>query len=330
MNAAVAAAPAAADLVLARLLLPRATPANVRKDVGKLLDAEPSSADLAELYAELVAAGDLAKRPRNVFALTDTGRARALQFLGLSELPQKATWGTLVAKQLFPKASGLSDDEAVRLRDGDKLAAFVLKRKYGLPDNAGARVKEVAAALVCRELGYPDETTLDGLVGSVLGRLLGHDGREPTAKLVKQLPLVNTGLKSTKADDVRTKVVRDWLASAARREGAVEPTPPEPFDLTAFAATVRKLAGGSPQDHRFHDNKAFIAPLWRASQREPTFPRLTLAEFKERLVDANRAHLLRLSRADLVQAMDPTLVAESETTYLNASFHFVLIEENRP
>jgi hypothetical protein len=33
-----------------------------------------------------------------------------------------------------------------------------------------------------------------------------------------------------------------------------------------------------------------------------------------------------VSRADLVQAMDPQLVAESEIVYLNASFHFVLIE----
>ena len=70
--------------------------------------------------------------------------------------------------------------------------------------------------------------------------------------------------------------------------------------------------------------------MWRASQREPNFPRLTLPEFKQRLVEANRDHLLHLSRADLVQAMDPRLVAESETAYLNATFHFVLLEETRP
>ena len=67
-----------------------------------------------------------------------------------------------------------------------------------------------------------------------------------------------------------------------------------------------------------------------ASQREPNFPRLTLGEFKHRLVEANSQHLLHLSRADLVQAMDPQLVAESETTLLNATFHFVLLEEARP
>jgi hypothetical protein len=69
----------------------------------------------------------------------------------------------------------------------------------------------------------------------------------------------------------------------------------------------------------------FVAAVWRASQREHGFPRLALPEFKTRLVEANRDGLLRLSRADLVQAMDPARVTESETHYLNATFHFVLI-----
>ena len=72
----------------------------------------------------------------------------------------------------------------------------------------------------------------------------------------------------------------------------------------------------------------FIAALWRTSQREPNFPRLSLPEFKQRLVDANSQSLLHLSRADLVQAMDPRMVAESETTFLNATFHFVLVEDS--
>ena len=90
------------------------------------------------------------------------------------------------------------------------------------------------------------------------------------------------------------------------------------------------LAAKSPSEDRFHDNKVFIAALWRATQEEPSFPRLALAEFKQRLVEANSQNLLHLSRADLVQAMDPQLVAESETGYLNAAFHFVLVEGDLP
>jgi hypothetical protein len=45
--------------------------------------------------------------------------------------------------------------------------------------------------------------------------------------------------------------------------------------------------------------------------------------FKKQLVEANRIGLLNLSRADLIQAMNPDDVAKSATRYLNAVFHFV-------
>ena len=149
-------------------------------------------------------------------------------------------------------------------------------------------------------------------------------------KLVKQLPLFETGLDGRQC---RRRAEQGGAGLAGRREQPPqqpEPPPAEPFDLAAFAATVRALAAGSPPEDRFHDNKVFIAALWRASQREPNFPRLSLPEFKQRLVEANSQNLLHLSRADLVQAMDPQLVADSETTYLNATFHFVLLEGDRP
>ena len=42
-------------------------------------------------------------------------------------------------------------------------------------------------------------------------------------------------------------------------------------------------------------------------------------------------HRLRVTRlADLVNTMDPKLVAESETVRAGAAFHFVLVEESRP
>ena len=48
-------------------------------------------------------------------------------------------------------------------------------------------------------------------------------------------------------------------------------------------------------------------------------------EFKRQLAEANRAGLLALSRADLVEAMTPEDVRSSETPYLNATFHFVQV-----
>jgi hypothetical protein len=57
---------------------------------------------------------------------------------------------------------------------------------------------------------------------------------------------------------------------------------------------------------------------------------MALDDFKTRLIEANHAGLLPLSRADMPQAMDPALVDQSRTDYLNATFHFVLVEGGRP
>ena len=51
-----------------------------------------------------------------------------------------------------------------------------------------------------------------------------------------------------------------------------------------------------------------------------------LKVFKSHLIEANRQGVVRLARADLAQEMDPTDVSESATTYLTATFHFVVIE----
>ena len=330
---------AVADLVLVRMALPGKNPVgpkDVRKDVGKLLGFEFSVVQLDEIRNELATAGFLTKGKRQTFTLNDTGRERALRFLGIDELPPRMNWSLAVSKYLFPKATGLSADAAAKLDSGDRLAAFILKRKYELTGQAGSTVSQVLEAVACRELGFSDETTLNGVMCFVLNRLIGSDGLAKD-KLAQQLPLFETGLTSVKADAVRNKIVRDWLGGAPLTPQPHESSPAEPL-LPSGAVRLgglrrdraRRLAEGSPAEDRFHDNKVFIAPLWRASQREPSFPPLSLREFKLRLVEANSQNLLYLSRADLVQAMDPQLVSDSETAYLNATFHFVLLEGERP
>jgi uncharacterized protein (DUF2267 family) len=323
---------AVADLILVRMILPSkrpVAPSVVRKDVSKLLDSELSTTAFDELRSELASAGLLTKEKRKAFALTDAGRERALQFLGIDALASRTNWSTVLAKYLFPKAAGLTASAASKLNNGDKLAAFILKRKYGLPAGAGSTVMQVLEAVACKQLGFSEETTLDGLLCAVLSSIMGSE-RLTKKKLAEQLPLFETGLTAIKADDARRKVVRDWLAGIRTPLRLPESHSAEPFDLIAFAATVRTLAGKSPPQDRFHNNKVFIAALWQATQQEPSFPRLSLPEFKQRLVEANSRNLLHLSRADLVQAMDPRLVADSETEYLNATFHFVLLEGDRP
>ena len=140
-------------------------------------------------------------------------------------------------------------------------------------------------------------------------------------------------MTDTSADAARCALVRDGFRTGVTTEHqSAPPAPPriepehEPIDLPTFAATVRALAADSPPQDRFHDNKVFIAALWRASQREPSVPRMPLEEFKRRLVDASSQNLLRLSRADFVQGMDPELLADSETADQGATLHFVVLQ----
>ncbi len=93
---------------------------------------------------------------------------------------------------------------------------------------------------------------------------------------------------------------------------------------------MKRLARDCPPEGRFGTNKAFIAAVWRDSQAEHSFPRMSLTDFKAALADASRDGLIRLEPADLVGAMDPKLVSDSVTVRAGAEFHFILIEEPRP
>ncbi|WP_428263998.1 hypothetical protein [Haliangium sp.] len=100
---------------------------------------------------------------------------------------------------------------------------------------------------------------------------------------------------------------------------------PAELDLGAFARLVQAAADTAhgPEDGRFGARKVFISALWRRLRAHPACAHLDFGGFKGRLVEANRANLLALHRADLVQAMDPAEVRASETHFGNATFHFV-------
>ncbi|MCI0701581.1 MAG: hypothetical protein L0241_10905 [Planctomycetia bacterium] len=327
---------AVAELILTRLAVPSSKPPSpgvVRKDVGKVLGHTLATDEYTELTNQLRAEGLVEPRPRSRggVQLTSAGRERALTFLGVTALPARTNWKLVRAKYLFPKALGVSSAEVEKLTSADRVTAFLLRREYDLPAvNTPAQALE---ALVCKELGR-NETTLSGLFRAVLSEVLGSEEQLSKKDLVKQFPRKLTGAKSGKLDDIRQTIIRKWLSGTPT---AIEPDAKtvEPdakvadFDLPVFAATVKRLARDCPPAGRFGDNKAFISAVWRESQTEDGFPKMPLEEFKAQLVAANQAGLLRLEPADLVQAMNPALVSESETTQAGAVFHFILIEEAR-
>jgi hypothetical protein len=333
-----------ADLLLVRLLAPakRApTPSRVRADVARFFRDPPSDDRWQEAADGLVGAGLMTAGPPR---LTDAGRARALDFLGVSELPPRCNWGTIQAKFLLPKALGLAPTaHSVRRRVGraEGLAAHLMKKKFDLPGGPSPALGEMIEALTCLQLGFPGLTTLRDVRDVVLSRLLGPEERLKATDLKKKLPRVLLGARRGGLAGLRELVFLGWADGSAPPGGPVSPQAPggeesvvgepEPgeFDLGSFAHTVRAATRDCPTG-RFGDNKVFISHLWRRLRTEPGFPPMDLPAFKRRLAEANNAGLLTLSRADLVQVMDPVDVRESETRYLNAEFHFVLVEKEQP
>jgi hypothetical protein len=121
--------------------------------------------------------------------------------------------------------------------------------------------------------------------------------------------------------------------SKKKSKAAEKPAGPDPekvyHSVPHFADVVHRLAVNSPAADKFHDNKVFIEPLWRASQRDESFPMMSLEHFKSMLVKSNAAGLLHLSRADMVSHMDPETVGKSkiEIGGGQATFNFVRIPE---
>lgn len=326
-SAPVAAArrPTLADLILLRLLPAKksVSATDLRKDLKACFRHAPTVEGITATVASLRAEGFVTPKGQQA---TDAGRARALQFLGLEKLPPRTNWTTVKAKYLVPRALGLPFDSAeyAKADDGEKLAALLLKRKLDLP-TAGHTLTAVVDALICRQLGYPTFTSLNALVRAKLGEALGGD---PISKedARKQLPRVRLSVPRAGKNELYAAVLSGALGSE-RAEPEPEPVIDEPFDLEMFANTVKSAARTCPSG-RFAGYKVFINHVWNQLRDEPRFFALGLDGFKAKLVEANRANLLTLSRADLVQLMDPADVRESETTYLTATFHFILIEGN--
>jgi hypothetical protein len=309
-----------ADLILVRLLPAKKSlsPKALREDVGVFFRRPPTADHVAETVAALRAAGLITPKGQRA---TDAGRVRARGYLGVGKLPPRANWGTLKAKYLVPKALGLpaNSDEARAAADPKTLAPLLLKRKFGLPARTPLTLSRVFDALACQLLGFPEADSLKDLRAAVISKKLGGDLPLTGEQLTEDGARLLLGTRARGANGFRA------VALAGFADGKPAPAAGA-LALTTFAGAVKAAARACPTG-RFGDNKVFISHVWKRLANDPRFAPLGLTGFKARLVEAHRADLLTLSRADLVQLMDPADVSESETPYLNAAFHFVLLEK---
>ena len=231
------------------------------------------------------------------------------------------------------------------LKTKPALAAHLLRQQLSLDVPENAKLPVVIAATVCKTLGFPGISDYKTLEARVLEKLLGTPAGLTPAAATEQFIRHRLGARQGKPDEIRTSALRRWLAeeghpkatdsSGDREPAAAYPTVTADSDrggnaaLADFARRAVEAAGQSATGW-FGDNKVFISHAWKGLRsRGEGHGAVDLAEFKQQLLRANTAGLLELSRADLVALMDPADVRESETRYLNTSFHFILLERGR-
>ncbi|HTI51173.1 MAG TPA: hypothetical protein VL475_09485 [Planctomycetaceae bacterium] len=310
----------AGRLVLARLLLPAKkapTVAAVQKNLAPLFTHRMSGAEWNELFARalqrLVEAEHVTSKP---LALTETGRAFTLAYWQIDRLPPKISWIALRNQYLASRVLGLSQQHRGEKITQTRLVASVLKARHRLPAEVAETARGVVTGLAWKQLNI--DSTAAFTPEAVVARLLLKSTRKVSAAdVAKQLARIEL---DTTGNDLFVGALRQWIAGGppdARTEADDDPR--------RFSERVLLAARQSPSG-RFGGDKIFISHVWKQLANGEGPSGLPLAEFKDRLVAAHRAGLLELSRADLVERMDPVDVSQSETKYLDARFHFVRLD----
>lgn len=232
------------------------------------------------------------------------------------EIPANSTWadvtpptpaGALKAAKDFARGIG----ELNRLGPTPLTQMFSATRRYVQPRRSATRATEADQAF---QFG---EDVAQACLGTLELPELGQ------YKLPEMKAMLDDDGQSLSWDEGWT-----WHP----RIGADRVPNPPGMPLRTFATNVNaelpyiKAGVGNGAKGRFGDRKVFISALWRNLRKAPAFKGMTLPEFKDRLVEAHGQRLLVLARADLVAAMDPEEVAESEWVDPSGgrSYHFVV------
>jgi hypothetical protein len=127
----------------------------------------------------------------------------------------------------------------------------------------------------------------------------------------------------TVADGATFHFVEDPKFRAKRSVPAAAVKSSSPIDIVG---AVRRAVegGGVSATGRFGKDKVFISAIWKEISGDARIGQMGLPAFKRWLINANRDRVVDLARADLVDAMDRTLVKESEIEDRGSTFHFVI------
>jgi hypothetical protein len=328
------------NLILARLLAARpkgATAQQVKKDLTPLVEHQYAGGPWETVFQDAIQhlkldgkvesspTAQVRKKKANSvkLVLASKGEQAAYNYLGVEYLSLNTKWLTIRNTYLPALALGIKPTAANLKQIGSLggLQGAVIRKAFGIQIKECPTAKQAFDALLWKQLGILTDKpfNLKAVQEVLLNRLMGGAREFAMSQLKKMIPAKAVSARSADAGELRLAILR-------RLFEVDEPKPAEGelphFDLKAFADKVVKAAR-SCQSGRFGPDKVFISHVWsRFKELHPGFG-LNEIEFKEHLVDANRGGLLSLSRADLIQAMNPDDVANSQVLYLNAVFHFV-------
>lgn len=351
-----AKAPGPKDLgqAVSTLALPAESPARARQRALETLEAlwqrglvASQAARIRKISKKAVksrrsARRDPAAAPKAGRRLTDEGRRALCRAFGLEAPP---TWSKIRDAHLPALGFGLApaSEEARRhVASGEAIVTAVLRSELGI-ENAST-VTALCDALIFEALGLPPgKVTLQRIRAHVLARRIGIDTRGEVHQIATRAVSAKLGARDARRASLARALARRWASQVAdggctraepaamSRGGGATRTSPDARSPTQLApsaeallAMVREAIPAVGADGRYGPDKIFVSALWQQISHDARMLDYTLDRFKHWLVTANRDRLLDLARADLVGAMDPRQVAESEIEDVGATFHFVL------
>jgi len=245
-------------------------------------------------------------------------------------------WDAWIDRMFPALALGVRLDDAKALRRlslaNGWSAAIAARALDAWSDGPPPALAELCDRVVWRALGLPGpiEPCPPGIRTHFLQRYIAIQQASP-AKLVRQIAARAVEAQSLELGSLRDALVRRWLTGRAPEPGQPSesaPAGPREAAPASLVDAVHRAAQGA-RDGVFGDRKVFISSVWQVLRAQPAWTALALDDFKAQLVAAHRDRQLVLARADLVAAMDPALVAASETQTDGATFHFIVREPHR-
>lgn len=322
------------------------TEVQLRKDLHSIVMHQVSATEwrtvLGQIIVRLVDCGLMRPVRANAYMCTENSQPRILEFLQVSRLP-KLAWHEVRDGYLTALALNLAPNGklAVRLLSAEGLRAAIIINHFNLPyDIATANLEQIRVGLatVAEQRGLTSgirttpihEKNLSHKEAVMMGaRLLkSRHVVESDGELLACLAAELIGAMNESASELRQMLFRQLISSKESSELPKRITPilEAPPELSEFTREVKIIAAngavGWPGNKR-----AFISHVW--CDLRTKFPQWNLSgdEFKEMILNAQRAGLLRLAIADLRDKSNVEDVAESRIAYKNSEWHFIRVEE---